>query len=797
LVLKLAAHVRGATARRREGRMMRRGILMASAIAFAIAGCGGSDVGACGAEGLACCADSSCEGALTCATGTCVGGSKVPVVTQFRTDALAKVDLLLAIDNSSSMSDKSDELARRLPELIATLTDRAGGGRVLDLHIAVVSSSLGTHGTRLCDPKLYGGHQDDRGRLLPRAGEAPSSGYVLDPKSGVPVATACPTSIESSAISWTYEPSTADHVGAAQVPTVETSTSCVVRGAGGDGCGYEAQLESLYHFLIDPAPYLTAELTCTHGPNADDCGGRMLAPDGLDDIVLRQRAAFLRPDSVLAVELLTDENDFSLSPIGLNWLPLAFAAGTMPRGFAGCADVPDDFEALTQADLQRERSDYGCDSCARGADPLGRCAIAWGAPAPNLDTDQLNVRGFHQLQRYGYDFLWPRQRYVDAFTLARVPGSDGRLGDNPIFAGGRRTRDMIVVSGILGAPPKLLANPDGSAKLHLTESDWDLLTSPDLKRRDPHMLESIAPRTAAGIRPYAGDRSVDPVNGGDREIPTGDDLQYACIGPRADAAPTVDCQSLDATTTNPLCALRDGQPTQPFLKAYPTLRELRVLHALQTRGVVTVVGSICSPSYAPAVRAFGRAIGDALASPAVHCLPTAPAVDEGATECAVFEVFADAAPSGVPRCEALAAGAVAYCTPGASPCRIAGHALAPTSASSAVGSLVTSVAVGTRREEVAPLVDADGNVYARGSDGVRHLVCEVAPIVGNPVFEGEKQDACLHDAALAPPPGAGGGWCVSDDPLATGACGAHGLRVVGDAKTRAGSVLVAVCLPAK
>ena len=46
---------------------------------------------------------------------------------------------------------------------------------------------------------------------------------------------------------------------------------------------------------------------------------------GIDSDLLAERAAFLRKDSLLAILMISDENDASLKPAQLNWLPWAYA----------------------------------------------------------------------------------------------------------------------------------------------------------------------------------------------------------------------------------------------------------------------------------------------------------------------------------------------------------------------------------------------------------------------------------------------------------------------------------------
>jgi hypothetical protein len=228
-----------------------------------------------------------------------------------------KLDLLFVVDNSISMADKQSELARRLPDLIAAITNDPDK-RITDIHVGVISTSLGSQGTSACDPGITNQHNDDHGHLLPRPGEMGTSGYTTDGPA------ACPSGIAtSSALTWTFAGSST-FTGAAGAKQLEAATSCVVDTVRDDGCGYEQTWESLYHFLVDPKPYAQAAVKCTFTVSGDACGANKIEKSGVDDAILKERAAFLRPDSILAVVVLTDENDASLKPAGLNWLPFGY-----------------------------------------------------------------------------------------------------------------------------------------------------------------------------------------------------------------------------------------------------------------------------------------------------------------------------------------------------------------------------------------------------------------------------------------------------------------------------------------
>src|SRR5687767_13302447 len=106
-------------------------------------------------------------------------------VDQIRQTAVDKIDLLFMIDNSISMADKQAILAAAVPVLVNRLispncVDAMGGtigpsnagdcggngepefNAIEDIHIGVVTSSLGGHGGQVC----AGAEFDDHGRLL-------------------------------------------------------------------------------------------------------------------------------------------------------------------------------------------------------------------------------------------------------------------------------------------------------------------------------------------------------------------------------------------------------------------------------------------------------------------------------------------------------------------------------------------------------------------------------------------------------------------------------------------------------
>ncbi len=708
-----------------------------------------------------------------------------------------QVDLLFVVDNSSSMADKQAELGKRIPELIQALTQQSSTthkNSVVDVHVGVVTSSLGSYGTWACNG---GGAKNDRGRLLPRDAAALGEGWNLASVGAEPTKATCPKVAAASALAWTQGASSNVTVlsGDTGAQTLQTAASCVIESAKDEGCGFEATLESMYHFLIDPAPYGDARADCAISSSSDDCHGKTIVMNGVDGALLAQRAQFLRPESILAVVILSDENDASLSPIGDNWKPFS-SSYAMPHGSTGCASVPDDFEPTGTTELDSLVHHYGCRPCEGSAAGDPSCATAKFLPttdAVNHDVDALNMRAFNQVQRFGKDYLWPVQRYIDGLTSPKVPGPNGTIVANPIFAGGR-TKEHVIVAGIVGVPKVLVADASGAPK-KLDEAAWAKIISPDLAIRDPHMIESIAPR--AKIPHFAGDITIDPINGGDRDVVKGEDLQYACIAPRVTAgAIGGECEDADAQLHDPICAAKNSAAR---FRAYPGLRHLRLLHGLGDSGFAA---SICDSSYKGAIDGVIAKVQGALTE---QCLKTNLETDEttGKVTCLVLEAFATDVVDGKTTCADIGKG---YCTPGEAPCRVEGSDYPPVSLEVAASMLylpITAVGTDGLVSEHKELAFAEnGNVYVKegpAKDAKRHLICEMRQLTGDSEVPKAVQDGCRNDPNYSLDPATGGGFCYSkNDDVVGDTCRKNGapgkMRFLGGVDPKSGSDVFTICV---
>jgi hypothetical protein len=587
----------------------------------------------------------------------------------------SKLDLLFMIQNSSKTNDfliANDFLTGAVPGFIHRLLNPNcvdGSGNVLgssqngqcsqgaleflpvvDMHVGIVTSSLGGRGGDQCPdlatnpaaPNLSA-HTNDKGELVARGGVA-GNPTVENPVADAP---------SPDNFLW-WNPYAADNGEMTQPPSLSSESQLVsdlqsmFLGVNVHGCGFTAPLESWYRFLVQPDPY--ADIIA--GPtNAT----RALA--GVDATIVKQRHDFLRPDSVVAVVVVANKPDEVIDPLAMGGQGWAF----MSTAFPGSPNMatPEGTIECTKLDPNNPSktgpNDPNCTSCAfvcpydpnrcpnylNGAGFVGNVPMACGGKGNGgyLDPsdDALNVRAFHQKQRFGVDAQFPVDRYVTGLSSFTVPDRDhehdanGNYApsldcDNPLFSmnlpadassdlchlpPGPRTPSQVFFVDIGGVPHQLLqtdpSNPDSPQKTTLSATDWTTVLGADplhyaFAGADFHMLESEADRAGSSCPDTAAD-DCDPING--REWATNkSDLQFACIFPLAMA---LDCTSpgpgdqykgacacatgaLNANTQ--LCEKTGTGYTQTQIngRAYPTIRPLAVARAL---GSQSVVGSIC------------------------------------------------------------------------------------------------------------------------------------------------------------------------------------------------------------
>jgi hypothetical protein len=628
-----------------------------------------------------------------------------------------KLDLLMMIDNSISMGDKQHLLADAMERLVGRLVqprcldeqgaptgERSSPAGVCplgsqpeflpftDIHAGVVTSSLGSHGAADAKDVCTKPTDDDHAQLL----------GVLRP--------GLTSWNQKGFLAWD-PPQKLAPVGIAEPTAFAAALAAHVQAAGDHGCGYESSLEGWYRFLVDPEP--PAGVVVPQGSSLAEITGTSAD-------VLAQRQAFLRPDSVLGIVMLSDENDCSIVDEGYGWLLSRASGSPTPTNM---------FRSTSQCLV--DPNSACCQSCGEstakaGCPPLNDDVECLKGKTLPSDQDYLGLRCFDQKRRFGFDLLYPVQRYIDGLTQVQIARrSDGALVPNPIYesrdGAQPRSPEQVLLLGIVGVPWQDIADASSLTKpgLKFLSEDgplsaerWSVIlgepnASPPVPPSDPFMVESWTDRTASSIpqaNPITGDvlvasTSQDPqanhINGHEAVAPTMSDLQLACIFPLANpiVCDTIaqnnnqacDCYAGDASFNRALCQPPSGGPagtTQYFGKAYPSLRELSVLRGIGGHGIVA---STCPKTADVASDSYGyRPAMDALAGRVARqigrsCLRQDAKPDAtGRTACGVLTASSSAscacpseqglAPAGA---EAKAAAleelkSVGYCGPGMS-----------------------------------------------------------------------------------------------------------------------------------
>ncbi|HEX2732372.1 MAG TPA: hypothetical protein VHM70_12230 [Polyangiaceae bacterium] len=521
-----------------------------------------------------------------------------------------KVDMLFVVDNSSSMGDKQAVFRDAVPDMIDQMVnppcvakdenekqvfvDKQADGTcptgarpifkpVTDIHIGVVSSSLGPRGLKPEEaPSGFNcndvaGENDKAwmiGRARPELNADTYQGYGF--------------------LVWD-QGQKAMPPGDGDLAVLLQKFDTEIATVGEAGCGFESPLEAAYRFLVDPDPYKDI----VRGPCAGQTEGTLCGvPDGVDQDLLDQRTAFLRPDSVVVVMYLTDENDCSLKSKGQGYL--AMATGQLDNGTAICETDPNNQCCLPCGATPKPEWNCPTDPTMNGCDR-----------DPNDILEATPIRCFDQQQRFGVSLLRSTDVYVGGFVFPNVPDRAGMAQPNPLFTD-KRGREKIFVVGIIGVPWQDTATDDtrgaiDKGQFDLVESssvDWSkYLTINGAPPGDPFNFEAMAART--GTQPYTMEPmgpagTWNSVNGHERNLLPNDgqddDLQYSCIFPLpaprdctaagdsyCDCAPADPEMNLPGPEGNPLCwdaTTQTYTTNQVYAKAYPAPRMLELLHGV-------------------------------------------------------------------------------------------------------------------------------------------------------------------------------------------------------------------------
>lgn len=468
-------------------------------------------------------------------------------------------DVLLVVDDSISMGDKQEVLQSSLFRLNLTPNH--------------------------CTPPRDNFDTDPRVTYPPVDGKCPEE-WAYGPAFGATNVAVITTSMEAGGLACANSAR-----GAHPLPPVSKEEEIFgtqylgqLRHVGERGCGYESPLEAMYRFLIDPEPPLRVT-------TRDEDGKTITVTEGIDEELLRQRSEFLHPLSQLRILILTDEDDCSVQDSEDAWK--MGAPPGLARGSSACEDSPSD-PCCRSCDNEEAEPPQGCA-------PLSEDEVCKVTPTWLAKDDPLNLRCFDQKRRFGKDWLFPVERYVDGLRNPKIVNRRGEVVDNPLFAHGR-TADMVNVMVISGTPWQLLTTAESKAKENvmdfLTPSEmiehnvWStILGEPSLgiPPQSPHMRVSIDPRESlpGASGPW------DPIHGHEVDWPERDDLQFSCIFdlPKERVCQDRDCLCSEGEAL-PICRNEQGgyDHIQRRAHAYPSPRLLEFIREMGQEGYL---GSVC------------------------------------------------------------------------------------------------------------------------------------------------------------------------------------------------------------
>jgi hypothetical protein len=428
-----------------------------------------------------------------------------------------------------------------------------------DIHIGVVTTSLGGRG-KPCTP-VANPLDDDQGHLVGSLRHAGTSADGAD--------ISYQTYSDLGFLAWDARGKGANPAGPglSDKATLEATFQKMISAAGEQGCPNESGLEGWYRFLVDPDPPSSVVLDSSLQQTK-------AVTNPPDTVVLKQRANFLRPDSVVAIIMLTDENDCSVIDYGQGWL-VAGNDTRIPRPTSQCATNPND---PCCRNCQQTGDAYrNCPSASSDANCSKDDGDGAGAGYVGNRYDAPSLRCWQTKRRFGFDLLFPVSRYVDGLTQPMITNRGGKQVPNPLMSPvndpdtgapvpayqnlvPRSDSSLIYLAGIVGVPWQDLATSDtldpASPNLTLmsyremvaaSPNRWDvILGTPNppgnaapVPPADPFMVASIDPRTGVNPvtnQPIVAANSTNPlatINGHEFNVnpATLDDLQYACIFP--------------------------------------------------------------------------------------------------------------------------------------------------------------------------------------------------------------------------------------------------------------------------
>ena len=203
------------------------------------------------------------------------------------------------------------------------------------------------------------------------------------------------------------------------------------------GCGIESQLESWYRFLIQPDPYASLRA------GANNSQATWV---GVDTTIIQERHDFLRPDSLVAIIVLSDENDSEIDVRSIGGQGYLFMSTKFypPHGTVGVRHESGGPGLHCPANSTRDRVIRTARSMPTTRPPTGAMTSTFA---------MCTCR-----QKYGLDPQFPITRYVNGLTSTIVPDRTGEYPANAANYVGNNDCTNPLFAATLPSASQLSAN---------------------------------------------------------------------------------------------------------------------------------------------------------------------------------------------------------------------------------------------------------------------------------------------------------------------------------------------------
>lgn len=224
-----------------------------------------------------------------------------------------EVDLLFVIDNSGSMAAEQQKVREQLGRMVRVLTtgdrspddgvDNPEFPPVRSLHVGVVSTDMGLMNGRPGAATQCPGSGDNGALWTFPGGASPSPSDICPNSTTTTHLASAQGNAFCNGVSGSQRFVEFERDGSRTADQVSAEIGCLIAGVGICGCGIERQMDAVLGALMPNSP----------GANGTDPALVIPTVNGAQGGSALINSGFLRPNSVLAIVLVTDEADASFA----------------------------------------------------------------------------------------------------------------------------------------------------------------------------------------------------------------------------------------------------------------------------------------------------------------------------------------------------------------------------------------------------------------------------------------------------------------------------------------------------